>query len=198
MILKFKSYFVIAIISIMWGCELSVDSKIADNLNNISKNIFAPIELIENIVSLEKRIISYYEGNGFVCLDELICLKSSNEMDNIYVTYEFNINTMTYTYSRINTNPEFINFIDVIISLSTGYGAYEMRHSSLDSSIINHQLIIKNLLTGSSEFKSNMTTPSTALSEETLEFFLSYFIDDMNRFLLETHNLTIQQYLLSQ
>jgi hypothetical protein len=182
----------------MWGCELSVDSKIADNLNNISKNIFAPIELIENIVSLEKRIISYYEGNGFVCLDELICLKSSNEMDNIYVTYEFNINTMTYTYSRINTNPEFINFIDVIISLSTGYGAYEMRHSSLDSSFISHQLIIKNLLTGSSEFKSNMTTPSTALSEETLEFFLSYFIDDMNRFLLETHNLTIQQYLLSQ
>lgn len=197
MILKFKNYFVIAIISILWGCELSVDSKIADNLNSITENILAPIELIENIVSLEKRIISYFEDNGFVCLDELICLKSSNEMDNIYVTYEFNINTMTYTYGRINTDPEFINFIDVIISLSTGYGAYEMRHSSLDSSFINHQLIIKNLLTGSSEFKSNTTPPSSALSEETLEFFLSYFIDDMNRFLLKTHNITIQQYLLS-
>lgn len=191
-----KSYFSIILLLFLLGCE-PPGIQIDESLEIIEENARAPIEVNENIISDEQRIINYYEKLDYTCSEDLICNKIvSKDGEETNITSEvFDLNNMTYTYNNTFVNSDLMIFTDVVISLETGFGGYEQRSIGLKTPFTGQYRIIRNLLTGENEFIINSNEMAPVFRESSLDNIFNFYLILFNQMLNETLGMDVTDYL---
>lgn len=192
----------ILVFLIVSGCELVESNRSEDSVltffEKVTENIIAPFDFAYSLFSVERRITKYYESAGYLCGNDLICIKVEHDNDgerHKITSNSFDVSTMTYSTSTSIMKSEHTNVFEFAISLSSGNGGYQVQHISYVGMGHGVSRYTKNLITNETDFYRT-EDPTITLSEESLIGYYNTYEYLFSLMLKATMNLTIEEYLL--